>query len=121
MTDLSLTFGYDLQVDSTGDLLTSDGAQEGQERVLRRLLTNPREYIWQSAYGAGLAQFLGQPVSVARIKAVILNQMKNEAIVSQQPGPVVTVTAQSDNSVFVSIQYVDSTTAQAVALSFPVG
>jgi phage baseplate assembly protein W len=121
MADLQLTFGNDLTIDATGDIAVSDGSQEGMERVLRRLLTNQLEYIWQPAYGAGLASFLGQPAIQARIQAVIRSQMFQEAAVAQEPPPSITVTAQADNTVFANIQYVDANTGSNVTLSFTVG
>jgi phage baseplate assembly protein W len=117
MTDLALVFGSDLTVDASGDLATVDGTEEGVERILRRLLTNPAEYIWNPSYGAGLPQFLGEPVNTTRIQAVIRRQMLLEAIVARDPPPVITVTGRADNSVFVDIKYVDSTTSRTVALS----
>jgi phage baseplate assembly protein W len=104
-------------VDATGDLATVDGTDEGVQRVLRRLLTNEREYIWAPSYGAGLPTFIGDPVNVARIQAVIRKQIFLEAIVARDPSPVITVTAQADNSVFVDIKYVDTTTSQQVVVS----
>ena len=62
---------------ATGPLL-------GQQRVLRRLLTSPGDYIWQLDYGAGLARFIGQPVNPLQIKAVIRSQIFKEAAVARR-------------------------------------
>jgi phage baseplate assembly protein W len=56
-------FGNDLSVASNGDILLTDGITLSQQRILRRLLTNPGDYIWELTYGAGLPQFVGQPLS----------------------------------------------------------
>lgn len=120
MTDLALVFGTDLSVDSTGDLLVTDGTDEGEERIMRRLLTNAQEYIWNATYGAGIAAFLGQPMSTVRIQAVIQAQMLQEAIVAQNPPPVVTVTGQKDGTCVVSIQYADAYSGQPVTLGFSI-
>jgi hypothetical protein len=117
VTDLALVFGNDLTVDATGDLATIDGTEEGVERILRRLLTNPAEYIWNTTYGAGLPQFLGDPVNVTKIQAVVRRQMLLEQIVVRDPPPVISVSARADNSVFVTIQYVDTTSQQPVSVS----
>ena len=71
MADLALTFGGDLSVSPTGDIALSDGTTLTQQRVLRRLLTNHGGYIWQLGYGAGLAQFVGQPAAPAAIQAIV--------------------------------------------------
>ena len=117
MTDLALVFGNDLTVDATGDISTVDGTEEGVERILRRLLTNQKEYIWNPTYGAGLPLFIGEPVNASRIQAVVRRQMLLESIVARDPPPVITVTAHADNSVFLDIKYVDATSQQPVSVS----
>ena len=47
MPDLAHQFGADLVAGATGDLAVVDGPALGRQRVLRRLLTNPGDYIWQ--------------------------------------------------------------------------
>ena len=71
MPDLFHQYGGDLLLGPSGDLASVDATLLGQQRVLRRLLTNPGDYLWNPAYGAGLGQFVGQPASVARIRSAI--------------------------------------------------
>jgi hypothetical protein len=118
MADISHVFGSDLGLSSTGDLATVDTPTLGQQRVLRRLLTNSGDYIWQLPYGAGLAQFVGQPAIPDVITAVIRTQMALESAVSVTPEPTINVTVNPDSSVFVSIQYVDATTQQTQNVKF---
>lgn len=120
MADLQLTFGEDLTVDATGDLVVSEGTQEGQERVVRRLLTNPLEYIWHASYGAGLARFLGKPTTPSRIAAVSRAQMFREAAVARTPPPKITVISQPNGTVTEDIKYVDADTGTTVPLSLPI-
>ena len=63
MPDISHQFSADLSLSPTGDLATITAPQLTQQRVLRRLLTNPGDYIWHPSYGAGLAAFVGQPAN----------------------------------------------------------
>jgi hypothetical protein len=121
MPDLSHQFGADLAVGPTGDLAIVSASTLGQQRVLRRLLTNQGDYIWQLAYGAGLAQFIGEPARVAQIRAVIRSQIFQEAAVAQTPEPVVTVTFDGAGTLFADIRYVDATTGQTQVLSFSAG
>lgn len=121
MADLSHNFGGDLASAANGDLATVSGTTLGQQRVLRRLLTNPGDYIWHPTYGAGLAQFVGQPVNALQITAVIRSQIFKEAAVARQPEPVITVLGQDDGSVFVEIRYVDASSGQTQILTFTVG
>ena len=55
MPDINHLWGNDLAFSATGDLATADVPTLTQQRVLRRLLTNPGDYIWELDYGAGLA------------------------------------------------------------------
>ncbi len=83
----------------------------GQQRVLRRLLTNPGDYIWQLDYGAGLARFIGQPANPLQIKAVIRSQIFKEAAVARQPEPVIDVQISpggAAGTVYVYVRYVDA-------------
>jgi hypothetical protein len=119
MADLAHWFDDDLQVSATGDLLTIDGTVLGQQRVVRRLLTNPGSYIWHPEYGAGLPSYVGQTLDKDAIGALILSQLLLESAVSQSPPPQVTVTPIT-GGVFVQILYVDSDTGKQVNLSFDV-
>ncbi len=121
MPDLSHFYGSDLTVGPGGDLATASGTQLGQQRVLRRLLTNPGDYLWNPSYGAGLAQFVGQPANAARIRSVIRSQIFQESVVSRTPEPAIDVQADDTGAVTVQIRYADSATGETQALSFTVG
>lgn len=105
----------------TGDLAVSNGTVQTQQRVLRRLLTDPGEYIWQLDYGAGLAQFVGGPVSPLQIQAVIRSQIFKEAAVSADPEPEIDVLPViGGSSVAVTISYADADTGESQVLTFSV-
>ncbi len=121
MADASHQWGSDLLTGATGDIATVSGATLGQQRVLRRLLTNPGDYIWQLDYGAGLARFIGQPVSVAQIRAVIRSQIFKEPAVARQPEPLIdvqTAPGGASGTVYVHIRYVDAESSQTQIISF---
>jgi len=121
MQDASVVWGGDLSASSTGDVALAADTALGQQRVLRRLLTNPGDYIWQLDYGAGLARFVGMPVDVLAIRAAIRSQIFKEAAVSRTPEPLIDVQSSADGSVIVQIRYVDSTAGTTQVLSFQVG
>jgi len=121
MADIWHQFGADLQAGATGDLAGVDGALLGQQRVLRRLLTNPGDYLWQPAYGAGLARFVGAPVDPARIRGVIRGQIFREAAVARSPEPQIDVQAAGNGSVYVSIRYTDAPTGATQSVQFSIG
>jgi phage baseplate assembly protein W len=121
MPDLSHEFGADLEAGPTGDLAVAQGAAQGRQRVLRRLLTNPGDYIWQPEYGAGLGRFVGSPAAPERIRAVVRSQIFLEPAVARSPEPVVEVQADGQGRVFVAIRYADADSGETQSLSFRVG
>jgi phage baseplate assembly protein W len=121
MADLFHSFGSDLTTSPTGDLAAASGPTLGQQRVLKRLLTNPGDYIWQPDYGAGLAQFVGQPAAINQIRAVIRSQIFKEAAVARTPEPLVDVTFDQTGTVYVHVRYADASTGQTQLLSFSAG
>lgn len=118
MPDISHTIGNDLTLSATGDILVSEGTQLGQERVLRRLLTVPKSYIWHLNYGAGLPGFIGQIADKLRIAAVARSQMYRESVVSRNPPPVINVDVQPTGVVTLDIKYIDAETQSPVVLNF---
>jgi hypothetical protein len=120
MADLSHIWSGDLTIAAGGDMLLASGSEAGRQRVLRRLLTTPGEYIWQPDYGAGLPGQIGALTGNAAIEAVVRTQMLLEDAVSQDPPPVVTVTRPSSGVVAITIQYQDANTGEPVVLGFNV-
>lgn len=121
MADIAHQYGSDLSLGPGGDLALAAGDTLGQQRVLRRLLTNPADDLWNPSYGAGLAQLVGQPANAARIRAVIRSQMFQEAAVAASPAPSIDVQATPDGTVAAAIRYADSAGGTAQVLSFSIG
>ena len=111
MPDLEMTWSGDLSLSSTGDLGTVSDPSLGTERILRRLLTNPGDYIWNADYGAGLGQYVGRPIDIAGVEALVRMQMSLEAAVAQTPEPVITISADVAGRLYLQIRYEDSLTA----------
>ena len=105
-------FGADLQRGPTGDVAAASGTALATQRVLRRLLTNPSDYIWQLNYGAGLRQMVGNPADALAITGVITSQMLLEPSVAQTPPPTVQVSASPNGTVYAAVQYTDASTGQ---------
>lgn len=120
MADLALLFGGDLSVGPTGDIALADTMLLTEQRVLRRLLTNTGDYIWQLTYGAGLGKFVGVPGAPAAIAGVARAQMFQEASVANSPAPVIGAVAGVDGTVTLTIRYADAASGQTNLLSFPV-
>jgi phage baseplate assembly protein W len=119
-----LTWGSDLAVGPTGDLAMIDGPLSGRQRIIRRLLTNWGDYVWQPTYGAGLASFVGLPINPANVRAIIRSQIFKEQNVAVAPEPTVTVSADttgSFNTAYVTIEYTDKSVTQTQILTLTLG
>lgn len=118
--DVSLDWGNDLVLSSTGDLQTVSGAARSEQRVLRRLLTVPGNYIWHPEYGAGVPALIGQALSLDlfdQIKALIKANIFLEESVAQTPPPDIFLqTIQS--GLFCQINYIDNPTKESIVLTF---
>jgi hypothetical protein len=119
MADAGHYFSGDLQLGATGDLLAVDGLLESNQRILRRLLTNKKDYIWQPGYGAGLPSRVGQPLNEPEMDSLIRSQMYLEESVSQNPAPQI-LTDPIANGIDVQISYVELETSKPATLSFQV-
>ena len=119
MADANHTFGADLVLAAGGDLSTVTGIPYSEQRVLRRLMTNPGEYLWDPTYGAGLPGFIGQPINAGQVTAIVQAQLALEDSVAASPAPVVTVTPIADG-LFLEISFTEATTGQPTVLSFSV-
>ena len=119
MNELAHLVGGDLALSSVGDVALSNGLTRSQERILRRLMTNPGEYLFHPEYGAGLPQFIGQPLTVAKVRGVIRTQLLLEESVAHNPEPRIDVVAIPEG-ISVSIRYTDANTDAPAALAFNV-
>lgn len=120
--DASQNFGTDISYSATNDVLLASDADRSQQRVLRRLLTNPGDYIWHADYGAGLPKYVGDPLSATafdQIKSTIISQMFLEDSVAKNPAPVITLQV-TQFGLYVEIQYTINPLQQPVVLTFTV-
>nr|WP_199065128.1 hypothetical protein [Chromobacterium sp. ASV5] len=121
MNDLNHFVGGDLSTSPTGDLSLVAGLERGKQRVLRRLLTNPGDYVFHPEYGAGLGRYVGQIINVPQLTGLIRGQMLQEACVGNSPPPAVTVRARDDGTLAVDISYIDAPSGEPTTLNFDVG
>ena len=119
MNDIYQYFGTDLTPSATGDLQPVASTTRGQQRILRRLLTNPGDYIWHPDYGAGLPSYVGSVIDVRQMNSLIRGQILLEDSVAKTPEPVIDVQA-IQGGMTVSIQYNDANSNTPQTLSFNV-
>lgn len=119
MYDIYLELGADLTVGSSGDLGLATAPVQTNQRVLRRLLTNPGGYIWNLGYGGGLATYIGSTTDPADIEAAIRTQMSLETAVPATPAPSVIVQALTSSGSYVvaDITYADPSSGNLVNLN----
>lgn len=91
-----------------------------EQRVLRRLLTNAGDYIWQPTYGAGLGLYVGSPLNAAALGATIRSQLYRESNVAQTPSPTINVQQAASGVVYVQMLYADAQSGTTQTLSFSV-
>lgn len=123
LADLDQYIGADLSPSVTGDLQPATDTLRGQQRVLRRLLTNPGDYIFHPTYGAGLPRYIGEPADIPKIRALVRGQILKEAAVAKTPAPaidVMPIPSASGGGFAISISYTDAPSGQPVTLSFNV-
>ena len=123
MADLSLGWQSDLEIGPGGDFVIASGAQVTKQRVVRRLFTNPGEYIWQLDYGAGVGQYVGRPIQPLHLRAVIRGQMFKEAMVARTPEPSISLDNQPGIGAGIlnlSIRYFEASAPETQVLDLPV-
>lgn len=123
LSDLDHYVGNDLAASGTGDLQAVSGTVRGQQRIVRRLLTNPGDYIFHPEYGAGLPKWIGRNADLAEIRGLIRGQILLEDVVAKNPEPVVVVApipTSQGGGFAVSIAYTDAAAGQPATLSFDV-
>jgi hypothetical protein len=114
--DISLEWHQDFAPDATGDLLTVDGDDETRQRLERRLFTAVQGYVWHPDYGAGLPQKIGSVYTLNQIKAIVMQQIAQEASVAANPPAIVTIT-QINDQIMIGIQYWDAVTGVTVSFT----
>jgi len=120
MSDASLVQGGLLQVGANGDLLTVTGPTLTQQRVIRRLLTNPGAYLWHLNYGAGLAYYIGKPNMPNKVSAVVAAQLALDETVAQSPVPTGVVTTGQTGVTTLTVSYTPIATGVPVTINQPV-
>jgi hypothetical protein len=117
-------WGSDLSVGPTGDINVTPVQENVQQRVVRRLLTNPGAYIWHTDYGAGLGGYVGRPYSPGNIVGAILNQLQLEPLVAATPTPTVQINQSTTgpfSSTSVTVQYLVAGTSSENLVTLALG
>lgn len=114
-------WGSDLSVGPTGDIGVVSIQADVQQRIIRRLLTNPYDYVWHTDYGGGVGRYVGEPYSGSFIEGTILSQLQFEALVAVSPPPRVQTNQSltgplSTTSVTIQYQIAGTPTANSIAL-----
>lgn len=114
MTDYWLDWQSDFHVSPTGGLSLVDGDDEARQRLMRRLCTAVKGYIWHPEYGAGLPQKIGDPWQPTQIEAICREQVSMESSVALDPPAQVFVAEVIAGMVSIDIAYTSAQTGLAV-------
>jgi len=120
MTDYWLDWQDDFYVSPRGGLVLVDGDDEARQRLMRRLCTAVKGYIWHPEYGAGLPQKIGDPWQPPTIEAICREQVAMESSVAAFPPPRVFVVERIAGMVSIDIQYTSAQTGLAVQFNITV-
>lgn len=71
--DVFHIIGNDLVLDADNDLALVSGVDETNQRLLRRLLTLQKSYMWHINFGASVPKYIGEPLSLE-----VVNQLKSD-------------------------------------------
>lgn len=118
LQDVSQEYGEDIQLSNTGDLALVGGNDRGQQRLVRRYLTNPGGYLFHPLYGGGVLADIGSTQDPNKIGATLRAQTLLEDSVAPTPAPVVTVNPQPTGELDVTVQYTDSPSNAPTVLAF---
>ncbi|CBJ38343.1 putative phage tail protein [Ralstonia solanacearum CMR15] len=119
LNDVNHWVGGDIGTSPTGDIGLASADLRTQQRIVRRLVTNPGDYIFHPDYGAGLPAKIGQTLDIQALRGLVRSQVKLEEGVAQSPEPQVDVSAIT-NGVSVHILYTSAITRRPVTLQFNV-
>ena len=122
MMSITCKWGGDLEIGPTGDIAVASVVDNLDEKIIRRLLTNPGDYLWAPNYGGGLAAQIGSPVDLSALQANIRAQMEQEPLISPYPLPSVLVSptvSYSDDARVVTITYqsTDQNSSRSLSLT----
>ena len=120
MTDAAHYFGSDFSLSATGDLLVVAGQTETTQRIIRRLMTAIKGYIWNLSFGAALPAQIGSPTNLMAVQNAIRAQIFQEPAVAKAPEPVITLTSNPNGTFTAAITYTDAVSGQTQTLNVPV-
>lgn len=118
MADLSLDWGGDLELSATGGVELVSGSLLTRQRLIRRLLTVPGDYIWEPTYGAGLPSYIGRPMDLAAMSAVVRDQALLEETVSTVES--VTISLVTVSSYLLTVAYTEAGVKGTQVLTLPI-
>lgn len=120
MADLYLDWNSDLQLTPGGDLKLVDGPDLTRQRIIRRLLTPVRGYLWHLEYGAGIPQKIGNVGTTTTIGALIRANISIEPSVASYPVPQISVQqgTAAPGLFLIRIGYFDAVLGRQATLSF---
>ena len=120
--DVDHTWGEDIQVSNTGDLNLVTDTDRGKQRILRRVLTNPGDYVFENDYGGGLLQDIGCITDAEAIESRIQSQVLMEDAVAPTPAPTVAVDSSISgydaSAIELTISYQDQPSNAPTVLAF---
>lgn len=122
MFDISWQYGEDIQTTIQGDFQPVGGIAQTNQRVAKRLLTNPGAVLHHPDYGVGLPKWIGSALSEQRyrsLEADIRQALGLEASVAKTPRPTINFQLSTDQSLIgISITYYNVVEQKTAIIEF---
>jgi hypothetical protein len=125
--DINHWYSGDLLASEVEDLSVADSVLSTQQRIARRVLTNPQsidgppDYIWNPTYGCGAKRYIGATVNkLSELKRTIAGQLLLEPGVALFPAPEIQLVTDA-TVLSITIKYVDASTGLPQTLPFTTG
>lgn len=122
LQDVDHEWGQDVALSNTGDLALVGNTKRGQQRILRRLMTNQGDYLFQEGYGAGILAAIGSTEDQGSIAGTCRSQVLLEDSVAPTPPPITTIQdapgSADGSAIAVAVQYTDQPSNAPTVLAF---
>lgn len=95
MPELDLEFNGDLILDQEGGLQHAAPGDALRQRIFRRVLTNPGEYIYHVDYGIGLGDLVGRTMNrdqIEKLKQRVIQGILEDAETDKSFFPEIKIT-----------------------------
>jgi hypothetical protein len=122
VSDIDLWVGGDLGLSASNDLQLVYGTTQGEQTLVRGLLTNPEGYVFHPTFGAGLPRKVGSPFNRNEIIGLVRAQMFKSRIALALPAPNIAVDPipNTNGGFELTVSYADNPTGLTAGFTYQI-